>query len=162
MGRDNQEIEFDVKGYNDVWTQKSNYTMYNSHTKENFGVEPTLYNHKLVTLFVSQGSHQYEKDFASDSLAKFESKLHDSATMCYLGYMPVFDKQQSVSKEEAAIEREKKRQEARDQKKKRKAEIKREQEAKEKAKEARRKQLEEEARAEQAAIDAQKEAQEAA
>merc|ERR1711957_952493 len=65
--RDNQENEFDVKAFSDVWTNKNNYTMYNSHTMENFGVEPPLYNHKLVTLFVSQGSHQYEKDFANDS-----------------------------------------------------------------------------------------------
>ena len=26
--RDNQENEFDVKSYSDVWTNKNNYTMY--------------------------------------------------------------------------------------------------------------------------------------
>merc|ERR1712087_802993 len=149
--RDNQENEFDNKAYSSVWTHKSNYTMLSSHTYENFGVEPPLYNHKLVTLFVSQASHQYEKDFASDSLAKFESKLHDSALMCYLGYMPVFDKQHAVLREEQAEERAKKRAERREQKRLRKEEIKKKAEAKEKAKEARRKALEEEHKREQAA-----------
>ena len=160
--RDNQETEFDVKSYSSPWTNKANYTMLASHTKENFGVEPPLYNHKLVTLLVSQASHQYEKDFANDSLAKFETKLHDSALMCYLGYMPVFDKQHSVLRKELSEERAKKRAERKEKKRLRKEEIKKKQEAKEKAKAAARKSLEEEHKREQDAIEAQKEAQEQA
>jgi len=101
--RDNQENEFDIKSYSNIWTDQGNYTMHSSHTYENFGSEPNLYNHKLVTLYVAQASHQYEKDYANDSLAKFESKLSNSALMCYLNYIPVFDKKSFVMEKDGDL-----------------------------------------------------------
>jgi hypothetical protein len=160
--RDNQETEFDTKAFNSIWIDKNDYTMYSSHTLENYNVEPPLYNHKLITLYVAQASHQYEKDFAHDPLAKFESKLTDSALMCYQGYVPVFDKKHFVNTKELADERSKRRAERKSQKAKRKDEKKKKQLAKEKAKELERKGREAERKSEQDAIEAQQEAKDAA
>lgn len=103
--RDNKDTEIDEKAFSHVYMNPANYTMLSSHTQENYGIEPPLYNHKLITLYAAQSSHQYEKDFANDPQAKFESKLQDNSLMCYNTYVPVFNKKLFVNEEEAAEER---------------------------------------------------------